>query len=529
MMNSPDFSHTLPSALDFRQRLLAMLGLCCVLIMVALDQTVVGTAMPTVVADLRGFSLYAWVGTSYLLTSVITVPIFGKLGDDHGRKPFVLTAIVLFTGASMLCGLAQNMPQLVMARALQGVGGGMLVATTFACVPDLFPHTAERLRWQVMLSAAFGLANAIGPSLGGFLTEYFGWRWVFFVNLPVGVVSLWFVWRFLPVIRHSARPPSRLDWQGAALIALFLGSLQLAVEWLPQHKPPLLLGGLAVLSLSALLTLVWWEKHSPNPLLPPSMLSHRGLAPLFGLSLLMGFGMFAVMYYAPLMFQAGFGLSPNQAGLLVTPLVVFITIGSMLNGRIVQRLRHPTRLLALGLLMFALTAALLSRVGPATAHGLIIANMMMGGLGLGLLMPNLTIFVQQLAPRQQLGVATAMLQSTRMIGGMLGTALMGVVVSHQFQQRVGAMLADRQQAQWLHWLADPQTLLNPDILAQFRQAAAAAQPDALLAAARLLLVDAIHFSQWLVAVILLLGLWLARKVPPVELSGSAPSPVSVHD
>ncbi|AOZ51213.1 MDR family MFS transporter [Chromobacterium vaccinii] len=526
-MNAPSSPAGLAAGLDFRQRLMAMLGLCCVLIMVALDQTVVGTAMPTVVADLHGFALYAWVGTSYLLTSVITVPVFGKLGDDHGRKPFVLTAIVLFTAASMLCGLAQDMLQLVLARALQGVGGGMLVATTFACVPDLFPHTRERLRWQVMLSASFGLANAIGPSLGGFLTEYLGWRWVFFVNLPVGVASLWLVWRFLPVIRHDERPPSRLDWQGAVLIALFLGSLQLTVEWLPQHKPPLLLAALAGLGLAALAALLWWEKRSPNPLLPPSMLSHKGLAPLFGLSLLMGFGMFAVMYYAPLMFQAGFGLSPNQAGLLVTPLVVFITIGSMLNGRIVQRLKHPTRLLGLGLLMFAATAALLARTTPSTPHALIFANMMMGGLGLGLLMPNLTIFVQQLAPRQQLGVSTAMLQSTRMVGGMLGTAVMGAVVSHRFRESVEAMLTARHGESWRSWLADPQTLLNADSLAQFRHAAVGA--DGLLAASRELLVDAIHCSQWLVALGLLLGLWLVRKVPAVRLDSAVPEQELRHE
>ncbi|UTH75859.1 MDR family MFS transporter [Chromobacterium sp. IIBBL 290-4] len=525
-MNAPVSSPAL--ALDFRQRLLAMLGLCCVLIMVALDQTVVGTAMPTVVADLRGFALYAWVGTSYLLTSVITVPIFGKLGDDHGRKPFVLTAIVVFTAASMLCGLAQNMPQLVLARALQGVGGGMLVATTFACVPDLFPHTRERLRWQVMLSASFGLANAVGPSLGGFLTEYFGWRWVFFVNLPVGVISLFAVWRFLPVIRHPRDRSGGLDWQGAALIALFLGSLQLLVEWLPQHGSAgelTLLGGVAAVSLAAL---VWWERRSANPLLPPSLLAQPGLAPLFGLSMLMGFGLFAVMYYAPLMFQAGFGLSPNQAGVLVTPLVVCITIGSMLNGRIVQRLKHPTRLLTLGLVLFAMTAALLTQATRETAHALIIANMVFGGLGLGLLMPNLTIFVQQLSPRHQLGVATAMLQSTRMVGGMLGTAIMGTVVSHHFREGVAIRLAAAEQTHWLGWLADPQTLLNAELLARFRHLAAAAQPEQLLAWARLSLVDAIHFSQAVVAICLLLGWWLVRKVPPIQLSSAVANSEDQH-
>ncbi|MES2180992.1 MAG: MFS transporter, partial [Pseudomonadota bacterium] len=156
----------------FGDKLLAMIGLCFVLIMVALDQTVIGTALPTVVAELNGFELYAWVGTSYLLTSVIAVPIFGKLGDEYGRKSFVIIAIVLFTVASMLCGMAQSMLQLVLARALQGIGGGMLVATSFASIPDIFPDTHERLRWQVLFSTAFGLANAVGPSIGGYLTEY---------------------------------------------------------------------------------------------------------------------------------------------------------------------------------------------------------------------------------------------------------------------------------------------------------------------------------------------------------------------
>lgn len=317
---------------SFRQKLFAMLGLCCVLMMVALDQTVIGTALPTIVAELNGFDLYAWVGTSYLLTSVITVPIFGKLGDEYGRKPFNLAAIVLFTAASALCGMSQSMLQLVLARGLQGIGGGMLVATTFASVPDLFADARSRLRWQVLFSSAFGLANAIGPSLGGYLAEYWGWRWVFFVNLPVGLVSLGLVWRYLPRIRHAVGAPLRLDWIGAALLAAALGSLQLLVEWLPQHKSVALLALLGGVVLASAAALIWWERRSPNPLLPLAMFSHRSLAPLFALSATMGFCLFAVTYYAPLMFQGGFGLSPNAAGLLVTPLAVCITIGSIITA-----------------------------------------------------------------------------------------------------------------------------------------------------------------------------------------------------
>ena len=168
-----------PQNRSFRESLLAMMGLFFVVMMVALDQTVVGTALPTVVAELRGFDLYAWVATSYLLASVITVPIFGRLGDYFGRKYFVIASIVIFTLASALCGMAGSMLALVLARALQGIGGGMLVGTAFASVPDLFPEPHVRLRWQVLISSAFGIANAIGPSLGGFLTEYAGWRSVF--------------------------------------------------------------------------------------------------------------------------------------------------------------------------------------------------------------------------------------------------------------------------------------------------------------------------------------------------------------
>ncbi|HTY98438.1 MAG TPA: MDR family MFS transporter [Rhodocyclaceae bacterium] len=504
------------SALDFRQKLLAMLGLCFVLAMVALDQTVIGTALPTVVADLHGFDLYAWVGTAYLLTSVITVPVFGKLGDEHGRRPFILAAIALFTLASMLCGLAQSMLQLVLARALQGIGGGMLVATTFASVPDLFPEARERLRWQILFSSAFGIANAVGPSLGGYLTEYWGWRWVFFVNLPVGLASLAVVWLHLPRIRHSQQPPSRLDWLGSLLVAATLGCLQLLVEWLPLHKPAALLLALAAAGGASGLALFWWERRCPNPVLPLSLFAGRGLAPLFALSLTVGFCMFSVTYYAPLLFQGGFGLSPNRAGLLITPLAVSITLGSITNGRIVTRLESANRMLYIGLGLFWLTALALTQTSAATPRPLIAGVMALGGLGLGMLLPNITLFVQASAPRTQLGVATAMLQSMRMVGGMLGMALGGTLVSRIYAHGVDRLLADGDGARWSSWLEDPQILVNRGLAERFT---AAAGHDAAmwLAGARDALVNAIHSSQWVVVVVMLLALWLVRRVPPINL------------
>lgn len=511
-------------AQNFRHRLLAMLGLCFVIVMVALDQTVIGTALPTVVAELRGFQLYAWVGTAYLLTTIITVPIFGKLGDEHGRKRFVLIAIVLFTLASMMCGLAQSMQQLVWSRALQGIGGGMLVATAFASVPDMFPDARQRLRWQVLFSSAFGVANAVGPSLGGFLTEYLGWRWVFFVNLPAGLLSLWFIWRYLPRIRHGENAPARLDWLGALLIALTLGSLLLLVEWLSQGKPASTLIALAAAAALSGIALIWWERRCANPVLPLGMFSDRSLRPLLVLSLVLGFCMFSVMYYAPLLFQGGFGLSPKQAGLLITPLAVFITVGSIVNGRIVMRLTSPNSMLYVGLSCFCAAALLLTQTIIATPHALIYASMMLAGMGLGMLLPNLTLFAQASVQRTQLGVATAMMQSTRMIGGMLGMAVTGTLITQGYNRGVNDMLQAGNGERWRNWLGDPQVLVDSALADGFSAAVLRAGQDAaaLLEGARLALVDAIHASHWLIAAVVALLLLVVRRLPAMNLDPAAP-------
>lgn len=513
-MSDPSPPAAAPEA--FRHKLLAMLGLCFVLIMVALDQTVIGTALPTVVAELHGFELYAWVGTSYLLASIVTVPVFGKLGDDYGRKSFLLAAIVLFTLASVLCGLAQSMTQLVLARGLQGVGGGMLIATTFASVPDLFPEARERLRWQVLFSTSFGLANAAGPTLGGVLTEFLGWRWVFFINLPVCLLGLWFVWRHLPRIRHGKGEPAPMDWAGAALLAVMLASLLLLVEWLPQGRPPGALATLIAVGVTAGAALVWWEKRCPDPLLPLDMVGDRALQSLFLLSAVMGFCLFGVVYYAPLLFQGGLGLSPKEAGLLITPLAVFITVGSIVNGRIVTRVSSPNLMLYSGLGFFCVAALMLTRIGAGTPHALVYGAMICAGFGLGHLLPNLTLFAQASVPRPRLGVTTATLQSTRMIGGMLGMALIGVLISHTYGHGVHDMLQAAGQPQWSQWLSDPRVLVDDTLAAEFGGAAGSAG-TALLAGARDSLIGAIHGGHWLIFFVALFALLVVRRLPPMSL------------
>ncbi|WP_373377354.1 MDR family MFS transporter [Cupriavidus nantongensis] len=512
--------------LPFRESLLAMLGVAFVVMLVALDQTVVGTALPTVVAELQGFEYYAWVATAYLLTSVITVPLFGRLGDYYGRKPFVLASIVVFSVASALCGMAPNMPFLVAARALQGIGGGMLVGTAFACIADLFPDSHVRLRWQVMLSAAFGIANAVGPSLGGLLTEWYGWRAVFYVNLPVGVLGLWFAWRYLPHLRQQAhRGPIRVDWLGALLIALGLGSLQMSVELLPARGLDPYTAGLLVLAAVALVALWQWERRCANPILPVEMFRDPGLAPLFKLSVFAGFTMFALLLYAPLLFQGGFGYSPKEAGVLITPLVVCITVGSILNGRIVTRIRRPNTMLYAGFGMLALSCLGLSQATRGMPHGVLMVIMLVGGLGLGFIMPNLTVFAQQTAGREHLGIATAMLQSLRMVGGMVGTAIVGTLVTRNYTGGVEQALSGANAVQWASRMADPQVLIDKAsqlaLLSQLQQAGH--NGALLLEQARVSLVGSIHLGLLVAGAAAALGVWCARQVPSIKLTRS-PAP-----
>lgn len=507
--------------LPFRESLLAMLGIAFVVMLVALDQTVVATALPTVVAELQGFEYYAWVATAYLLTSVITVPIFGRLGDYYGRKPFVLASIVVFLAASVLCGMANSMPFLVVARALQGIGGGMLVGTAFACIPDLFPDPHVRLRWQVMMSTAFGLANAVGPSLGGVLTEWYGWRAVFYINVPVGLLGLVFAWRYLPHLRHASHTgPARIDWLGAGLIALGLGSLQLSVEWLPERGLGLVTGGLMVLSVLAFMGLWQWSRRCENPILPFDMFRNPALAPLFVLGVLGGFTMFALLLYAPLLFQGGFGYSPKEAGLLVTPLVVCITIGSIVNGRIITRIPHPNSMLYAGFAMLAMALLGLSQATRGMHHNVLLGLMLCAGLGLGFILPNLTVFAQQTAGRSHLGIATAMLQSLRMVGGMVGTALVGTLVTRSYTSGVTTALASANASDWAGKMIDPQILIDKtaqaELLTNLQQAGH--NGALLLEQARASLVGAIHLGLLLAAIAALVGIWRARRVPPIKLA-----------
>lgn len=525
---APNDDHQKGRVLSFRHSLLAVLGLCFVSVMVAVDQTVVGTALPTIVAELKGFELYAWVATAYLLASIVTVPIFGRLGDFYGRKPFVVASIIVFSLGSVLCALSNTMLQLVLARALQGIGGGMLLGTAFACIPDLFPDPHVRLRWQIVFSAAFGIANGLGPTLGGFLTQYAGWRSVFYINLPLGLIGLCMVWRYLPLIRHRQSDARiQLDWQGAVLIALGFGCVQLFIEMLPRQGASALVIGLGLISVASVATLIWWERRCPEPLIPLSMFRNRSLASLFILSIFAGCLMFVLLFYVPLLLQGGFGMSPREAGLAVTPLVICITLGSIINGRIVMRLPKPNAMLYAGFGLLVLCAGGLMITSKSTSTWLMSMYMVFGGLGLGFVMPNLTVFAQQVAGRTLLGISTAMLQSTRMIGGMLGTALVGTLVTQYYVQGVHRAVPDISEAPWGSALLNPQLLMNHAVQSEFiaklfRYDLSGA---ALIELARVSLVDAVHVGMGATLLVSVVATILVRRVPFIDLKRSITSDI----
>jgi MFS family permease len=305
----------------------------------------------------------------------------------------------------------------------------------------------------------------------------------------------------------------------------------LLVELLPQEGLSAAILLLGAGSAAAFALLYWWEKRCPHPLLPLDMFRNRGLAMLFTLALLVGVTMYSLLFYAPLLLQGGFGLSPQEAGLLITPMVVFITVGSIVNGRIITRIRHPNRMLYAGFILLALSCLGIVTTHSYTSHAVIAAYMLMAGLGMGFIMPNLTVFAQQTAGRSHLGIATALLQSLRMIGGMLGTAIVGTMVSHSYFSGVESTLRGA-SARWLPELNDPQMLVNPEAQTQFLAQLAHQGQDgtSLIEIARVALVGAIHEGQLIALAVAVFALWCVRRVPPVQLvRPSKPEPASVGE
>jgi EmrB/QacA subfamily drug resistance transporter len=425
-----------------RQLVAAVAGLMLSLLLAAVDQTIVGTAMPRVVAELHGFDRYAWVVTAYLLTSTIVVPIVGKLSDLYGRKRFLIGGAIFFVCTSALCGLSQDMTQLIAFRGLQGVGAGTLMANVFAGVSSLFPP-AQRAKVQGMIGGVFGLATLVGPLTGGYLTDQLSWRAVFYINLPLGILALLVLWRSFPNLRAERDRHIAIDYRGALLLVLALAPLLLGLSWGGTSFPwtsPMVLAPLAF-GLAMLPVFVFAEARAAEPILPLALFRNNivGLSALAASS--SSIGMFAVILFVPLFIQAVLGSSASQSGTVLTPMVAAMILTSVGGGQVISRTGRYRLPATLGLSMLAMGLLLLAGMGPDTDYLTVVRNMVVVGLGLGLGQTVFTIAPQNAVRFRELGTVTAFTQLARQVGSTVGAAVLGSLLSNRFPPELRAALA----------------------------------------------------------------------------------------
>ncbi len=430
---APQITHL--SHMSGKQLYVAMAGIMLGLLLSALDQTIVGTAMPLIVTDLGGLDSYAWVTTSYMLASTASVPIFGKLSDIYGRKWFYIGGLVLFMIASALCGLSQSMLQLILFRGLQGIAGGIIIANAFSIIGDLFPPS-ERGKWQGLLGAMFGIASVVGPTLGGYLADGPGWRWVFYINLPVGVFAIAVLLIGLPYIRpHGV---ATIDWWGAAFIITGVVPLLLAFTWAGTEyawSSPLILG-LLTLAIAGIIAFLITETRARDPIIPLNLFRNRIFTISVISSSILGAAMFGAVLYIPLFMQGVLGTSAAGSGIVLTPMMLSMVFASIVGGQLISRTGRYKWAIVLGLFLMQTGLFLLSRMGLGTTNLGAVRNMIILGLGLGLVMPTITLAVQNAFPPRQLGVTTASLQFFRSIGGTIGIALMGAYLTTQITSNI---------------------------------------------------------------------------------------------
>jgi EmrB/QacA subfamily drug resistance transporter len=418
-------------------RVLAIyVGLMTVLLLAALDQTIVATALPRIVSDIGGLTSYSWVITSYMLASTVTVPLYGKLGDVHGRRTLFMVAISIFLVGSALCGLAQNMTELVLFRAVQGLGAGGLFPLALATVGVIVPPR-DRGRYQGLIGATFAFASIAGPALGGFIVDHASWRWIFYVNLPVGVLALLVISLTMP--RRTEKREHSIDYRGFVLLAGGTTALLLALVWAGRqyawgsgHVIGAFVGAAGLL---ALFTLV--ERRVKEPILPFDLLRQRTVAAGVISVALVGMAMFGTIAFVPLFVQGVIGTSATSSGVVLTPLMLGAVGMSILSGQWVSRTGRYRLNAIVGPIILGAGLFLLSRMDTSTTNGVAARNMVIAGIGLGLMMQVFVLVVQNSVPIRAMGSATALTQFSRQIGATLGVTLMGVIVNQGLPSGVG--------------------------------------------------------------------------------------------
>jgi EmrB/QacA subfamily drug resistance transporter len=460
--------------------LVAFSGIMLATLLAALDQTIVATALPRIVTDLRGFDHLSWVVTAYLLTSTVTVPLYGKLSDLYGRRRLFVVAISVFIAGSVLCGLAQSMGELIAFRALQGVGAGGLLPLSQAAIADLFTPR-ERGRYQGYVGAMWATAAVAGPLLGGTLTDAASWRWIFFINLPLGLIALVVVVKTMriptEVRRHS------IDWLGAALLSVAITAILLACVWggitYPWNSAQVI--GAAVVGVALLVGFVWLERRVEEPLLPLALLRERIFAISGGASLVIGAVLFGVTIYAPVYVQGVIGGSATSAGVVLIPLSFGWVLASFTAGQIVSHTGRYRWWPILGSLLVLTGTALLTTLGVDSSRLTASAFLLLIGLGMGCMFQNYVIATQNSVDPSQIGVATAALQFGRTMGGSLAVAALGTLMANRLATELSAHLGHAAAGVDTNRLLQGSAHVAPALLHGTRAALDAALQSAFLA------------------------------------------------
>jgi EmrB/QacA subfamily drug resistance transporter len=412
-----------------------MLGL----LLGALDQTIVGTALPTIVSDLGGQTLYVWTVTIYLLTSTVTVPFYGKLSDLYGRRPLLLIGIGIFLLGSALSGLSQDIYQLIAFRGLQGIGAGALFPISLAVIGDLYTP-AERGKYQGLFGAVFGLSSIVGPLAGGWITEHISWHWIFYINLPLGLLAMFIIWRLLPTVRREGASRN-LDFLGAGVFTVAISTFLIGLtnkqtgEWTDPY-----VGGLVAFGAALFLVFLWIESRAREPIVPLDLWRSRTYASSIVSTFLISFGFFGAIIFLPQWFQFVKGVSPTDSGLQSLALLAGLIVSSIGAGQIVARTGKYKAVILSGLAVMALGLFLMSGLRAETELPVLWAWMFITGLGIGPTLSVFTIVIQNAVPFSKLGVATSNLTFFRQIGGSIGLALLGTAFGQRLTEELPGQL-----------------------------------------------------------------------------------------
>ncbi|MFB0846029.1 MDR family MFS transporter [Paenibacillus oleatilyticus] len=462
--------------LSYKRKITIMIAIIAAMFFSAINQTIVGTALPRIIAKLGGMDYYTWVITIYLLTSTIATVLVGKLSDIYGRKPFILTGIVLFMIGAFMAGTSGDIFQLITYRGIQGLGAGVIMATAFTAVGDLFAPR-ERGKWSGIMMSVFGFASVVGPALGGYIVDHMEWHWVFWIFLPLGIVAFIMILTMFP--KMERKPSESIDYFGSLFLTLTIVPMLLAFSWAGTKYAwgSSQIVGLFACTLVALVIFIWVESRVKSPVLPLSLFKNGIVTISNVIGFIMNAGMMGALMYTPFFVQGVMGISPTYSGYVTMPMSIGMVVTSAISGQLITKTGKYKRIAIIGIIIMVIGMMIMHYMNTISVT---VLSMIVFGFGLGLGMPVFSLTVQNAVSPKDLGVATASSQLFRNLGGTIGIAVMGTIMSTGMTNKLQEILAsgrgvdlsklDPKVAEKLAAFHNPQMLLDQPKLAQIQAA-----------------------------------------------------------